>query len=113
LDHTTDEGPRTKTKGLALDRSEKGSRSGVPGWPSALRVAPRDGIQRSGSVPRLSELIERLAAHGGVDVQVRGANDGPELLEHEEADTVVDYAAPVQRANQVAFLERETGFIEE
>src|SRR5262245_13893810 len=69
----------------------------VPRFLPRSRVGARNGIQRARSSARLLELPERLSAHRGIDVQVRHANDGAPLLEHEEADAVVNHAAPVER----------------
>jgi hypothetical protein len=43
----------------------------------------------------LEAFFERLAAHRGVDVQVRDADHRAQLLEHEEDRAVVDQPAPV------------------
>ena len=44
----------------------------------------------------------RLPAHRRVDVQVRYADHRTELLEHEEADAVVDQASPVEAPHEIA-----------
>ncbi len=52
------------------------------------------------------------AAHRGVDVQVRHAHDGAELLQHEENDAVVDHAAPVAPAHEIALFRRKARLLE-
>src|SRR5579875_2969771 len=46
-----------------------------------------DGVDDLG-VASLHELLEGLAPHGGIDVEVGQAKDGCELLEHEEDHAV-------------------------
>src|SRR5438105_674908 len=60
-------------------------------------------------VARLLEFLERLAAHRGVDVQVADADDGAELLEHEEDDAVVNHPAPVALSDQILFFVGQAG----
>jgi len=60
------------------------------------------GVHRSGRVAGLLKLTQRLAAHRGVDVQVRLADDRGQLLEEEEDDAVVEEASPVTPEDQVA-----------
>ena len=66
-------------------------------------------VERTWRVARLLELLERLAAHGRVDVQVRHADHCAELFQHEEDHAVVDHAAPVAAAHQVALLVGQSG----
>ena len=40
-------------------------------------------------------------------------DDGTALLEHADADPVVNHAAPIQCAYQMALIRGETGFLEE
>src|SRR5262245_33250097 len=42
-------------------------------------------------------------------MQVRYADDGTELLQHEEADAVMNHAAPIQRPYEVPFFSLEAG----
>ena len=63
-------------------------------------------------IPRLLEVLERLTAHRGVDVQVADADDGAELFEHEEDDAVVDHGAPVAAADEILFFFGQSGFLE-
>src|SRR6266446_681625 len=70
------------------------------------------GIQGTRSVARSLERLERLAAHRGIDVQVRHSGDRAKLLEHEEDDTVVHQAAPIATANQVALFFGQPGRLE-
>ena len=63
-------------------------------------------------VPRFLKLIERFAPHRRVDVQVRHADDGAQLFQHEEADAVADHALPVAPADEVALLGRQPGILE-
>ena len=46
-------------------------------------------------------------------MQVRNADNGAELLEHEEAGAVVNHAAPIERTHQMALFGCETGLLEE
>src|SRR5690606_13587046 len=90
-------------------------------WPSGLRPRPIPvllalvgachRVEHLG-VPGLLELLERLAAHRRVDVQVRRADDGTELLEHEEEHAVMDHRAPVAAAHHVALRFREARLLE-
>ena len=76
----------------------------------ALRIGAGDRVQRAGRVARLLEVLERLAPHRGIDVQVGDPDHGAELLQHEEARAVVDQRAPVATPDHVAFLRRQPRF---
>src|SRR5262245_31993606 len=71
---------------------------GIPGMLQVSRVGAGHRIQRGGRIAGLLKVLERLPAHGSVDMQVGNADDGAELLEHEEARPVVNHSAPVQTA---------------
>src|SRR5688572_2844163 len=77
------------------------------------RVGAGHRIQRARSVARLLELGKRLAPHRRVDVEIGDANHGAELFEHEEADAVMDHAAPIEPAHELALFGREVRLIEE
>src|SRR5689334_20775267 len=66
-------------------------------------------VQRAGRIAGALERFERLAAHRRIDVEIRHAADGAELLEHEKDDAVVDQAAPVAPADQVLFFLAQSG----
>src|SRR5437867_8836003 len=69
-------------------------------------------VQRARSVARSLERLERLAAHRGINVQVRYSGDRPKFLEHEKNHAVVHQAAPIATANQVAFFFGQPGRLE-
>src|SRR5437762_9555618 len=72
----------------------------------------RHGVKRARSVARSLERLERLAAHRGIDVQVRRPGDRAELLEHEEDHAVVHQGAPIASANQVSLFFGQPGSLE-
>src|SRR5690606_18269659 len=115
--------------GCAAPRQGKLARGAATGVP-AERAARRDGSSLLLRVPillagvaagdrvqhlrvaRLLEILERLAAHMRVDVQVRRADHRAELLEHEEDHAVLDHCAPITAPHHVALLVREPRFLE-
>src|SRR4029079_17840846 len=82
--------------------ARRGRRLRIPA--EIVRAFAGHRIQGTGRVTRPLEFLERLTAHRRVDVQVRHAGDGTELLQHEEDDTVVKQPAPVAAANEIALL---------
>src|ERR1700722_16810691 len=64
-------------------------------------------------IASLLEILQGLAAHGGVDMQIGGAQDRPEFLEQEEDHSVVDEGTPVALAQHVALFGRELRFFEQ
>src|SRR5665213_4387487 len=64
---------------------------------------PADGVEHLG-VAGLLELVQRLAAHSGIDVQVGDAGHRRQLLQHEEDRAILHHGAPVAAADHVALL---------
>src|SRR5271166_5178743 len=50
------------------------------------------------------KLLERLPAHGGVNMQIGHANDCRQLLQYEEGHAIVNEPAPVESAHQIGLL---------
>src|SRR5689334_17781989 len=91
----------------SLPGSAPASRAGRLVPAEIAGVFARDGVERAGCIAGALEGFERFASHRGVDVEVRYARHGAELLEHEEDDAVMHEAAPVASSNQVAFFAAE------
>src|SRR5450830_855313 len=83
--------------------------SGVPAQGLAVLAGHR--VQGAGGIARLLEVFERLAPHGGIDVQVGHPDHRAQFLQHEEDHAVMDQAAPVALAHQGAFLVAQAGLL--
>src|SRR5882757_8617749 len=93
-----------------MERSGRRSRRLVPGERACVLAGYR--VQRAGRVASALKLLQCLAAHRRVDMQIRNTDDCTHLLEHEEDRAVVDQAAPVAAPNQVALDFAQTGTLE-
>src|SRR6185312_13361974 len=74
-------------------------------------VATRHGVFDR-CVAGLEKLIERLAAHGGVNVQIGNAEDRAEFLQAEKNRPIMDQPLPIAPAQQVALRLGEARFLE-
>src|SRR4051794_40680267 len=72
-----------------LPSKPDGRRSPCAAFDLVVRFLAADGVDHGG-VPGLLELVQALAAHGRIDVEVGDADDRSHLLEHEEDRPVLD-----------------------
>src|SRR6185503_2112435 len=108
---------------------QAGASNSAGGWSTATSIADRplparaalDLVMRFGPSNRIEDLcvacplefLERLSTHVRIDVQIRHADHGGQLFEHEEDRAILHERAPVAAADHVALLLRQVPRLEQ